>query len=217
MDSTRRNLLAGIAAAPLAACSAAPAVAAPAPARISPSMTAAIARHHAATAALDRFYRDAHNPAVDLEYARRAAIPHVEMDGSLAGDGSRVWSTADRMDVAEAHGIASIAARHQSSKPQWTDKRRRARSFYAAYLRRERAMARIRRDCGLDTLERREEALGEALTASRRAILAHPIASLADLSAKLDFIANDDGIDGDDLLAIMERDVAALRSRGVTA
>jgi hypothetical protein len=74
-------------------------------------------------------------------------------------------------------------------------------------------MERIERDTSIAAADEQEAALSRHAGKLHLAILDQPPASLADLSAKLDFIERTNGLDGDDLLPLMLADVARLSGR----
>lgn len=180
------------------------------PSNVSPALAAMLRRYEAHEAEISRFYASTFNPAVERQRAMIAAIPHVAIDGSLEADGRTIWSTANRMDVAQAKGIAHICGELHSQSAKWQSKRRRARSLYAAHLRRERAIARTDKLSGAEAAGRQEDAFYAVRRPLKGAIINFPVASLADLQAKLAFIEADEGMDGDDLLPIVIADVRRL-------
>lgn len=112
--------------------------------------------------------------------------------------------------IAHAKGIAHTPQKHSSPTEAWQNRRREARTFYAAALRRDRAIARAAITSGADAASRREDELWVPIRAARSAVHNFPVASLVDLAAKLDFIEQDSGLDGDDLLPLVMADVARL-------
>lgn len=152
MDTTRRAFLAAPLALPMIAC---PVPAIAAPTGVSPALAELIAAYVATEAEYDRFCDDVHNPAVERQDVMVAAIPHFEIDASLAGDGSRMWSTATG-GIAEARGIATMPKHLHSQRLDWQDKVRRARTFTAAYIRRQRAIDRTHIAAGLVEVDAQE-------------------------------------------------------------
>ncbi len=177
---------------------------------VSPELTRLIALYDAHDARLIAFYRDTFNPAHERHIEMTSALPHVEVDGSLAGDGRRMWSTSRRLDVGEARGIATMPTTGQSITPIWLDKRRRARSFYAAHLRRERAFARAERVSGAQAASEVEDQMHEAIQPTLGAIHRFPVASAADLAAKLAFIERAETMDLASILPIVTADARRL-------
>ena len=178
---------------------------------ISPALAKLLAHYAAADARLDRFYAEAWNPACDRCNAIVEAIPHVEKESApLDGTSSAVrWSTADKHSIGHARGIASIPNRLQSQTEAWQRRRREARSFYAAHLQRERALARAHRETGLDAADAEERILDAAANAHYDAITAFPCLTIADLAAKLDHIDRS-GTEPLNLLQIVVADVRRL-------
>ncbi len=177
---------------------------------VSPELTRLIAEFDDHDAKLSAFYRATFNPAVERHREFVEALPHREIDGSLAGDGRRMWSTANRMDVAEARGIATMPTSGQSITPLWLDKRRRARSFYAASLRRQRAIDRAERDTGAFAAGLAEDERLGTMRLLREGIYGFAVTGPADLAAKLAFIERTDGMEGEDLLPLMLADARRL-------
>jgi len=184
-------------------------------AQVSPKLLALLAEHKAADATIDRFYAAVFNPAVDRETAMRAAIPHIARETAALSPSSHTiyWNTGDRHSIAHAAGIAKASKARSNQSEAWQQRRSDARSFYAAHLRRERALARVARDSGMDAAEAGESELYAPIKAARHAIYNYPVASLADVAAKLAFIESDNGMDGDDLLPLVIADVAQLVAR----
>lgn len=182
------------------------------PQRVSPALDALLRRYAAHDAELSRFYASTFNPAVDRQRAMIAALPHTEVDGSVQNDGRLIWSTANRLDVAQAKGIARIPNAMQSQEAGWQDKRRRARSLYAAHLRRERAVARTGQLSGIDAASKQEASFYAVRRPLKGEIINFPAVSLQDLQAKLAFIERDEGMDGEDLLPLVMDDVRRLSS-----
>ncbi len=182
VNTNRRALLAAPLALPLIAF---PAPTIAAPVGITPALASLIAAYVATEAEYDRWCDEVHNPAIKRQDAMVAAIPHFEIDATLARDGSRVWSTATG-GIGEARGIATIPKHLHSTRPDWQDKVRRARTFTAAYLRRERAIGRTHKPAGLDAVEAQEKQICARLDSARRAIFDFPARTASDLRGKLE-------------------------------
>ncbi|MBI0477496.1 hypothetical protein D9601_19355 [Sphingomonas sp. MA1305] len=163
-----------------------------APQRVSPELAKLIADYARADAILTRWYDEVWNPAVEANRAAREAVPHtaIPVKGyrNVLGEDTppHTFSTASRTDVARCKGIMSIPADLQSTDPRWQDTRRAARRLIIATKWRERKFARIERQWLALRLREQEDALWPAAHAATDAILAFPVASAADLSAKLD-------------------------------
>lgn len=177
---------------------------------LSPSLAKLIADRDAADAVLDEWYEAVWNPAVDRSVAATAAVPHVEVvTPPLPGSPPNpiIWSTANRASIGYARGIAGIAADRQNQGAAWQARRRDARKFTAAHLRRERALAQASRETKI--LRGEEDKLWEPITRCDRAIECFPAASLADLSAKLAHLEKV-GSEPDGLLGTIQADVRRL-------
>lgn len=182
MDTSRRAFLAAPIAIPLIACSI-PSSAAPV--GVTPALAQLIATYIATEAEYDRFCEEVHNPAIRRQDAMIAAIPHFEIDATLAADGSRMWSTRQG-NGSEARGIASLARRYQNESPQWQDKLRRARTFTAADFRRKRAIDRTHKAAGLDVVGAQEAEICNRIDSARDCIRDFPARTAADLRTKLE-------------------------------
>lgn len=116
-----------------------------------------------------------------------ARLPHVTARYE-AISGSRMFSTANRIDVASARGVASILR----GLPE-AERRERlrdpnivaARSIAAAHHRRERAIARLPERVALTAANERSNRLGEESGALEDAFYSMPVQSLAELAHKL--------------------------------
>jgi hypothetical protein len=115
---------------------------------VSPSFAKLLAGYAAADVALDRFYRDAHNPACDRERELLAALPNP--------------TAADVDRIQQESGLAALS-----------------------------------------DVENEHYAIRKPL---KEAVHAYPVESLADLNAKLAFIEQDNGMDGEDLLPLVQAD-----------
>jgi hypothetical protein len=177
---------------------------------ISPALSALLTEYDRADATIDRFYETTFNPAVDRHHELRAAIPHVERDIPAAGGRVIRWSTDRPQDVANARGIAGLPSRHQNQKAEWQAKRTAARSFYAVHLRRQRALERTAIISGSEAVRRREDELFTPIKAATDAIKAFPVASAADMAAKLGHLERVGVHDADDLLGIVLSDAQRL-------
>ena len=181
---------------------------------VSPQLAKLIADRDAADAILDQWYEAVWNPAVDRRVAVATAIPHVELvTPALPGSPTApiTWSTANSLSIGHARGIAGIPAQRQNQGAAWQARRRDARKFVAAHLRRERAIAQAGRETKV--LRRQEDALWEPITRCDRAIEGFPAASLTDLSAKLAHLEKV-GSEPDGLLRTVQADVGRLLAQG---
>lgn len=179
---------------------------------VSPELSRLIADHKEADDRINQFYRTTYNPAIDRHRAMTDAIPHVEREVPALSPAAPPlrWSTADPHTIGHPKSIALHPLEGQSQSPAWQARRREARSFYAAVLRRQRALAKAGRDSGAHAVAVREDELWVPIAEARLAIHNYPVASIADLAAKLAFIEDDNGMDGDDLLPLVMADVARL-------
>lgn len=204
---SRRALLAGMAALPLSACPT------PAPARptgVCAKLAGLIAAYTTTEAEYDRFCAEVYNPAVERQDALIAAIPHFEIDATLAADGSRMWSTREG-NGSEARGIASIARTYQNDSPKWQDKMRRARTFTAADLRRKRAIDRTHKAAGLDAVDAQEDEICARLESTRQAIRDFPARTPSDLKTKLETL--DQWLTHAELKDVVMSDLDSIQSR----
>lgn len=177
---------------------------------VSPALTRLLRDYAAADEALDQFYEAVHNPAVEREHEMRAAYPDIEHEIPMTGGHTRMFTTARTMDIAQARHIATSEISAQCEHPAWPAKRKGARSFYAAHLRRERAFARIHRVCGLDAINARETALFVPYKAAVAGIAAFPITTLADLDAKMAHLLQNRTDQDDELFDAIQADVRHL-------
>ncbi len=208
MLATRRNLMAAVAVLPIAACPA-PAVAS---LSVTPVLTRLIAAYAAVEAEYDQFCDEVHNPAIERQDALIAAIPHYEIDATLAADGSRMWSTREG-NGAEARGIASVDRRLQNKSPEWQDKLRRARTFTAADIRRKQAVDRTHQAAGLDVVNAREAEICNRLDAARDRIRGFPAQTASDLRTKLRTL--DEWLTHAELKDMVMADLDSIQSSGV--
>ena len=178
---------------------------------VSPALLKAIADFERHDAALDRFYRETFNPAIERHNAATLALPHVRMVGPALGVGpDLVLDSSDPHKVAYARGVAKQPATRASQEPHWQARRKLCRSFTAAVERRNRKLVRLDRDTGRIAADEQETRFYDERKPIKLAVLNFPVASLADLAAKLAFIERDEGMDGDDLLPLVMADVARL-------
>jgi len=207
-NTTRRGLLCiGTAAATMAVpLMIAPAAVAATPDAVSPALFDLISQFDAVHAKINRFYDNVFNPAVERSNTMRASIPHVTIPPSPNWrDDQLFWSTDNRVGVAMAKSLV----KHEPRTSRRSDVVC-ARKLIAAIHRRDREGKRIDKITGLDAANKREVGIYDPFTKAEAAIYAFPVASMADLKAKLAFIERDDGMDGDDLLPLVIRDVARL-------
>lgn len=184
MNNSRRALLAAPLALPLIAR---PAPTIAAPVGTTPTLASLIATYVATEAEYDRWCNEVHNPAAERQDAMVAAIPHFEIDATLSGDGSRMWSTREG-NGSEAFGIVSTADRDQNQGPAWQDRLRRARAFTDAHISRQRAIDRTHNAAGLDAVEAQEKEICARLDSARVAIRDFPARTASDLRTKLETI-----------------------------
>lgn len=195
-QTTRRALLGGAGLA--AAVAIVPAVAAVGSAGplASPELTALIAAAERAGVETARHHTEVVEPA--MAYARDAiaALPHTTLDAGESFSGGRViWSTSKPSTVAIARSIVDMA---KEGKDMEGAGLQYARTLTAAQRLRERAIARIHRDCGLDAECERNDAMNNALAELQNEVAAFPVSTAIDLRAKLSFMVKNqmgDGID----------------------
>jgi len=180
---------------------------------VSPQLAKLLRDYARADKALAHFYETVHNPAVDREAAMREACPDIEHDIPMTGGQTRMFTTAKSMDVAQARHIAKSKMSAECSHPNWPAKRQGARAFYVAHLRRERAFAGIRRTCRIDAITAREATLLAPYTAAVAGIAAFPIATVADLDAKMAHLLENRTSHDNDLFDTIQADVRRLLTR----
>ena len=177
---------------------------------VSPALLDLIASVAAINADNDRFYADVLNPAVDRASELRAAIPHVTISPPKGWSGDPLfWSTDHRDGAAMAKALVAHEPRTSIRSDVVC-----ARKLIAAIHRRDRAGKRIDRATGLAAAKDWETDLYIPYNHAQAAVYAFPVSSMADLQAKLAFIDSDDGMDGEDLLPLVIRDVARLSGGG---
>jgi hypothetical protein len=188
---------------------------------VSPALTRLIAQHARADAAIDRWYEATWNPAmaarraaddaIKQRYAVEVTVPRADSLPEVAR-GPFTFSTANSYDVARCRGIVSIPAHKQNQGEDWQAVYRAARKIMAAVKSEERARASLERRYASLRLKEREDERWKPVMAASDAIKAFPVASLADMSAKLDFLERQGVRDGeaDDLFDIVRADVARL-------
>ncbi|MES3084950.1 hypothetical protein [Sphingomonas faeni] len=182
---------------------------------VTPQLAKLLRDYTAADDALNHFYETAHNPAVEREAAMREAYPHIEHAIPTTSGNVQTFTTAKPMDIAQARHIAKSKSSAECQHPAWPTKRERARAFYAAHLRRERAFASIRRTCRMDAINARETALFVPYKAAVAGIAAFPVATVADLNAKMAHLLENRTDQDDDLFDTIQADVRQLLTREV--
>lgn len=209
MDNSRRALLAAPLALPLIALSV-PTIAVTTD--MTPALADLITAYTAIEAEYDRFCVEVVNPAVKRQDAMIEAIPHFEIDATLAADGSRMWSTREG-NGSEARGIASIARTYQNDSPKWQDKLRRARTFTAADLRRKRAIDRTHKAAGLNVVDVQEAEICNRIDSARDRIRDFPARTANDLRAKLETL--DEWLTHAEMKDMTLSDLGSIQSAGV--
>lgn len=228
-NPTRRSLLkaaTGVAAygAGVAALSAGAAVVSSGTAKgaaggISPELARLIADHDQKREASNRYEEEIYEPARHRVQAAREAVPHIEVKGVDNYDGGpQVWSTEQTHRVKHAKwavrqrvefwgpgGEAGLAA-HKAQ-----------RRLVAASLWRQRAIDRINNDPAWSAIYDEGERLDNLWYDSITPVLHFPVASLADLGAKLDFAAKHQHFHRDDLQDMIRADVLRLQGRHADA
>lgn len=177
---------------------------------VSPQLAKLLRDYARADDTLAHFYETVHNPAVDREAAMREAYPDIEHNIPMTGGQTRMFTTAKSMDVAQARHIATSRISAECPHPGWPAKRQGARAFYAAHLRRERAFAGIRRACRIDAITAREATLLAPYTAAVAGIAAFPVATVADLDAKMAHLLDNRTSQDDDLFDTIQTDIRRL-------
>ncbi|MBI0475736.1 hypothetical protein D9601_10270 [Sphingomonas sp. MA1305] len=162
------------------------------PARISPALVKLLADYARADAMLCRWYDEVWNPAVEVNRAAQAAIPHTEIPvrgyrNTLGEDmPPYTFSTANTYAVTRAKGIMSIPVDLQSTDPRWQETHHAARRLTVAHKWRERKLARLQRKWEALGYREHEDRLWVPIHAATDAIIAFPVANALDLGAKLD-------------------------------
>ena len=213
---TRRAALTAFSAATVAAAIVPAAALASTSGRVSdvaPELSALIADYWATDAVIDRFYDEVFNPACERQHERYNAVPHVVQPITPMGEDTREreWSTAIQLDVACVAGIVKLS-RGPALLSQGPGNIRRceARSFWAAHLRRERALERIKNDPEIVAARSEEDRLWAPQRVREAAIEQYPVSTLADLRAKIDFMHRRDAELRADLLPLLAADVARI-------
>lgn len=215
-NTTRRGILGAIAVAPVAAMIA-PATATPPNAAqgISPALAHLFAEVERTKAEAERYDAEVFEPMRARWLAEKAAVPHIEFEGVARWDGGpAIWSTAQeqrvqhaRWAVGQKHTFAGPGADHAREAYQSMSK------LVAAANKRERAFVRINQQLGFEAIYDESARLSDVYVEAIDAVVEFPAASLADLSAKVDFMLLVDGFGRDDAPEIIRSDVTRIQQR----
>lgn len=169
----------------------------------SPEFAAVIA----ASVAAERHTREYHDavyyPASDRCTAMINAIPHVSFETKAKFDGApMIYSTADASVVAVCQSIVANP-RTRKSDPHAKD----ARRLVATVKRRERAIARARRESGLEQAYTTATVIEERATEAADAVEYYPVTTLPDLVAKLAYMEDRNSLGDANVGAILAADV----------
>lgn len=148
-----------------------------------------------------------------MAYARDAiaALPHTTLDAGESFSGGRViWCTSKPSTVAIARSIVEMA---KEGKDMDGAGLQYARTLTAAHRRRERTIACIHRDCGLDAECERNDALNNAEAELHNQVASLPVSTAIDLRAKLSFMVKNQMGDGIDWLDELLTDADRIASR----
>lgn len=195
-DTTRRAMLGGIGLAAVAATSVAAAPIASAPA-VSPKLAGLLRDFRRSDNAINRWYKTVWNPACERHTAAIDSVPHIEVVRpafvSILGTETpaQTMTTANSVDVAVCRGILSVGTGYS---PETVTA---ARKLVRAAKRREGRVRFLHRLYNRPDLDEREAELWEPVTAASDAIKAFPVASAADLAAKLEHAREVDWVNHD--------------------
>jgi hypothetical protein len=204
-QTTRRALIGGVGLTGIAI--AVPSTALPVRPRsknVSAELAGLITAHDDIAAQCQKFSDDVCTPTVEAAQAQIDALPDVEMTINEM----QFW-VSNRRHQALATAILAGARDERDSYHQ------AYRSFLAAAKRRERNARRIHRVSGAQAATDRQDAMYSMCADAQSAVAAHPIATAADLHAKLAFMVKHDMGDGMDWTEELFADAA--RIAGVEA
>jgi hypothetical protein len=131
------------------------------------------------------------------------ALPHTQVTLS---DGA-IWSAEDRVRIAAAQNIVRGASKPRHERYQ------AYRDLLAGHKRRERAVARIRRETGLDIVLQESDRLGGIMATAQHAVFTTSAETILDLEAKLSLAVEVEEDDGEWLFPILLADVQRISSR----
>jgi hypothetical protein len=219
--ASRRAILGAALAAPaILAMGAAPAMAM---ASTSSELTSLIEAHRIADEALNRWYAEVFNPAVDAHNeatmahrAKVAAIPHVEERTLDQGGRLLVLNSKSLASRTIADGYVATEAKFAKVEctrgKYWNDALAACERFIAADDKRIAEIEALgdepQDSVGTDV----ENAAHAPVHAAAKKIEQFQAATVADLQAKLAWIESNEGMDGEDLLPIIIADVARIIS-----
>ncbi|WP_019515372.1 hypothetical protein [Sphingomonas sp. Mn802worker] len=194
--STFHSLLAGVASVALVLPATAQSVS------VSTPLALALATYRAAEADLAQHELIHYTPIKAHVSALIDALPHTQV---TLRDGA-IWSSDDRVRIVAAEKIVRGASRPRHERYQ------AYRDLLAGHKRRERAIARIRRETGLDAVLAESDRLGGIMATAQHAVLSAPAETITDLEAKLSLLVEVDEDDGEWLFPILLADVQRISS-----
>lgn len=135
-------------------------------------------------------------PAAERLRSMQAAFPHFTIETPAGTDGLRYlkWSTADHADVSEAKNLvrfAKVARKHPDAFPldaAAVQRHKDARTFYAAHLRRERALARAARASGWAKAFKQDDKNALAWADAEEVLYRLPATNVAELALKVELM-----------------------------
>jgi hypothetical protein len=213
ITASRRAILAGGLALPAFAL----ALATPATAArgISRDLSLLIEAHANATAAADRFYAEvfipadeAHDLALAAHRARIDAVPHIYEMGGLMNNGKPYVFTSE--DGRSSRAMADAMVKDDllaQGDPDRTATIAAGRRFIEADDKRNAVIAALGSPPEPTVSE---DGIYDAVNAAFRLTARFPVTTIADLHAKLQWLQDNDGMGGDDLLPIITADVARI-------
>lgn len=205
ITATRRAVLGALAVAPVA-------IAQPMPLSAKPSaFAAAIARYRAAKAVEDKFDDGIYAAAITA-HERAAEAFDVAWPDKLFVVGSRHVSTSDWRT---AQGIRRDMTNVRYMERCCWDDHRNDMAFLDAHDARAAALLALPERKQMDAATDRSDHLCDLRCEARDAVITCPIASLAELAAKFDFIVETDQWDDDTVQAALRADIARLAAGGL--
>lgn len=196
-SATFRTLLAGVASVALVSPSAAE------PVSVNTPVAQALATYRAAEADLAQHELVHYTPLKAHVSALINALPHTQV--TLRD--SAIWSSDDHVRIVAAQNIVRGASQPRHERYQ------AYRDLLAGHKRRERAVARIRREAGLDVVLKESDRLGGIMATAQTAVFTTLADTIADLQAKLSLAVEVEEDDGHWLFPLLLADVQRISSR----
>lgn len=172
------------------------------PTGISEGMAAAIKAYREASARCDKFSTDVYGPAWEAWRAEVDAIPHFTTKASFKG-----WATFDHLTTADRGMVAMAKKIVETAKPgHFRDYELAAAELVEAEGRREAQSKQLSRRYNVSALAEEDDRLGDIRDDLLTEIEEFPVATIADLIAKVEIIEETQGqIEPVDLLADLRR------------